>query len=81
MLYSQIFSNYGLSFIVAECRNTEEMLAALQKVNEIDKLNNVVACSMDELVRKGQGRETNTWMKAGTGNFSENVMLLDMVCQ
>ena len=33
--------------IKTECRNTEEMLAALEKVNERDDMNNLVAWSMD----------------------------------
>ena len=33
--------------IKTECRNTEEMLAALEKVNGVDNVTNLVAWSMD----------------------------------
>ena len=45
------------------------MFAAFEKVNEINNVNNIVAWFMDELVKKGLGRETNTWKKSGTGTI------------
>ena len=58
------------------------MLAAMEKVNESENMN-VVAWFMDELVKKGHGRVTNTLKICVPGIFSTNGMVLnmDMLCQ